>query len=93
MEETLKKAIAKYGTDSQINIAIQEMAELIKELTDISRNRTNKNKLATEIADVQITLEQIILILSSKYPNFKEEIEKEKEKKILRLKKAIENNN
>jgi len=85
MDKILKKAISTYGEDSQINMAIQEMAELIKELTDFYRNRTTKEKLATELADVQITLKQLEFIFEDKYRGFLEEVEKEKKRKLKRL--------
>lgn len=85
MEEILKKAVDTWGEDAQIMAAIQEMAELIKELTDIRRNRTDENKLASEIADVQIMLEQLKYIFSKKYQNFENLIEEEKNKKIIKI--------
>ncbi len=85
MEEILKKAVDTWGEDAQIMAAIQEMAELIKELTDIRRNRTDENKLASEIADVQIMLEQLKYIFSKKYQNFENLIEEEKNQKIIKI--------
>jgi len=89
MEKVLKKAIEVWGEDAQINMAIQEMAELIKELTDISRDRTSKEKLATEICDVEILMKQLRIILSRKYDGFEELIEKEKVRKIERIEKIL----
>ncbi|NCC70998.1 hypothetical protein EOM09_05430 [bacterium] len=85
MKDILKKAVDTWGEDAQIMAAIQEMAELIKELTDIRRNRTDENKLASEIADVQIMLEQLKYIFSKKYENFEKIIEEEKNKKIIKI--------
>lgn len=60
--ETLKKAIDKYGSLMQIIVAIEEMAELTKELCKQLRGRDNLEEIAEEIADVNITLaEQQIL--------------------------------
>lgn len=54
--KTLKKAIDTYGSLMQIIVAIEEMAELIKELCKQLRGRDNLEEIAEEIADVNITL-------------------------------------
>lgn len=60
--DILKKAIDKYGSLMQIIVAIEEMAELTKELCKQLRGRDNLEEIAEEIADVNITLaEQQIL--------------------------------
>lgn len=57
-----KKAIQHYGSLLQTTVAIEELAELQKELCKILRNPshiTNYANLAEELADVTIMLEQI----------------------------------
>lgn len=49
-----------YGLQQQINMAMEEMGELISEINRYRRERTDINKVAEEIADVLITLEQIV---------------------------------
>ena len=56
--ETLERAIEKYGTLMQIIVAIEEMAELTKELCKQLRGRDNLEEIAEEIADVEIVLEE-----------------------------------
>ena len=56
--ETLKKAIETYGGLLQMIVAIEEMAELTKELCKQLRGRDNLEQIAEEIADVNITLAQ-----------------------------------
>lgn len=56
------KAISTWGPEKQINMAIEEMSELTKELCKSMRGRDNKEKIAEEIADVEITLAQLRLI-------------------------------
>ena len=60
--ETLKKAIEVYGSLMQTIVAIEEMAELIKELCKQLRGRDNLEEIAEEIADVNITLAEQQLI-------------------------------
>lgn len=55
----LRNAIARYGRDAQHAMAIEECGELIVALCHISRDRIPVSKLAGEIADVQIMLEQL----------------------------------
>lgn len=63
----LRKAIATYGKDAQVFMAIEEMSELMKALSKEYRasasqkSRTIEN-IAEEIADVSIMLEQLRMI-------------------------------
>lgn len=57
-KDTLKKAIGTYGCLMQIIVAIEEMAELTKELCKQLRGRDNLEEIAEEIADVNIMMEQ-----------------------------------
>lgn len=53
-------AIAHYGMDSQIWMAVEEMSELTKELAKLHRpSGATLGDLADEIADVTIMLEQL----------------------------------
>lgn len=61
-QEIYKAAIDKYGANQQMMVAIEEMAELTKELCKNIRGRKNKENIAEEIADVQIMLEQMKLL-------------------------------
>ena len=50
----------KNGRPHQLAVAIEEMAELTKELSKLMRSDsyTNANKICEEIADVEICVEQ-----------------------------------
>jgi len=66
-EEILRKAINTYGEQPQVDVAIEEMSELTKALLKYRRNKdmsVNRrlNNILEEIADVQITLDQMRLI-------------------------------
>lgn len=58
----LKNAINTYGKDIQTIVAIEEMAELQKELTKALRGRPNIENIIEEMADVYIMLVQIRLM-------------------------------
>lgn len=56
------RAIAKWGESHQIMKCVEEMSELIKEICKSSGGEKNRLHMAEEIADVQITVEQLIQI-------------------------------
>lgn len=60
--ELYKKAIAKYGAKAQTVVAMEEMAELIKELSKAFRGYGNPDAIIEEMADVYIMLDQLKLI-------------------------------
>lgn len=56
---TLKKAIETYGKDMQLNVAVEEFSELIKEICKHKRGRDNRDNIIEEMADCYIMLEQL----------------------------------
>lgn len=70
MTEDLVKIADHYGYAPQKDMAIEEMAELIKALNKYSRAKTDDdmdlalNNVIEEIADVEIMLEQLKWLLS-----------------------------
>ena len=61
-DEILKAAIARYGEKAQMVIAMEEMAELTKELSKFLRGAHNEDAIAEEIADVRIMLDQMEIL-------------------------------
>lgn len=65
-EERLKvyrQAIRAYGKEAQIHMALEEMSELTKELCKSFRpGGTTPEKIADEVADVTIMMEQLRII-------------------------------
>ena len=79
--KVLKEAIQTYGQNAQIDMAIEEMSELTKALLKDRRSLiSQKLEVAEEIADVLITVEQLIMI----YDN-EELVNKTVNSKIARL--------
>ena len=58
----LNSAIRTFGKENQKVVIIEELAELQKELTKDLRGKPNLQKIAEEMADVEIMLEQLELI-------------------------------
>jgi len=77
--EICQKAVDKYGHQSQIDMAIEEMAELADALMKFRRGRVTEMDVATEIADVFIMAYQMSLIFG------REDVVSEVERKLLRL--------
>lgn len=61
-DAVFRQALETYGPQAQTMMALEEMAELAKELCKASRGLGNVEHIAEEIADVQITLEQMIIL-------------------------------
>ena len=62
MTSILKKAIETYGADMQLNVAVEEFAELTKEICKHKRGRDNTEAIIEEMADCYIMLEQMQMI-------------------------------
>lgn len=60
--KTYQEAIDAFGKEKQEEVAVEEMAELIKEICKNWRGRDNRAAIAEEIADVTIMLEQLRII-------------------------------
>lgn len=63
---TLERAIETYGEDMQLNVAIEEFSELIKEICKSNRGNDNIDKIIEEMADCYIMLEQLKIIFEIK---------------------------
>lgn len=77
-------ALATFGPNMQLIVALEEMSELQKEITKALRRDLNPMHLAEEVADAAIMLEQVQQIF-----NIKEQVHEMMDSKILRLKKNI----
>lgn len=88
--KTLILAVEKWGKDSQVDMSVEEMSELIKALLKERRNDGGADKsarlghIAEEMADVFIMLNQLIIIF-----NNKNKVQECIEYKIRRLEKLI----
>ena len=74
-----EQSIKKWGESSQVNMAYEEMGELISALNKFSRGRVGIDEVITEIADVQIMVEQLSVMFGISA------VSSEKERKLRRL--------
>ena len=87
-EQIYKKAIEEYGAFLQTVVAIEEMAELQKELSKALRmnlDRKNHDEIVEEIADVEIMLAQLKII----FEITDEELDGYKRYKLQRLERNL----
>ncbi len=61
MEEIYEKMIEQNGLPNQLVVAVEEYAELIKEVTKFLRGKGNKLKLIEELADVEVVNDQVMM--------------------------------
>lgn len=88
-EEILQDAIDTYGRNSQINIAMEELAELIQALSKFNRDNSDWNtvdNISEEMADVIIMLSQLEIIFGNS-----EDINTYIDSKLKRLYNRIKN--
>lgn len=62
VQEILQKNIALHGPAMEVDVAIEEMSELTKELIKHRRGQKNILHIAEEIAHVEIMMEQLKMI-------------------------------
>jgi vacuolar-type H+-ATPase subunit D/Vma8 len=57
--EITKKAVEHFGATMQIDVAIEEMGELISALIQLRRGRVCERDVVEEVADVCLTMESL----------------------------------
>ena len=82
MIELLMRAIRFYGAEAQENMCVEECAELVQAIN--KKHRGKPHNIPEEIADVEITLEQLKLINCCKA-----DVERIKRAKLKRLEERI----
>ena len=84
--KVIREVIQRNGKEKQVYIAIEEMAELTKELIKDKRGFDNHEQIVEEIADVEIMMQQLCLIFKCS-----NDVVSMRRKKIERLKTRLEN--
>lgn len=80
-----ERAVNLWGTPSQLALAVEECSELIKEISKWGRtnNGSDEYKVADEIADVEIMMEQLRYIVG------REKVDAAKKRKLERLRRLV----
>lgn len=79
MRHYCRRAIDHFGVENQIEKAMEEMGELITELARRHSPRADRDKIAEEVADALIMLEQLRIIFGG------ERVDEQVERKLCRL--------
>lgn len=85
MNTVLKEAIETYGAEAQLNVAIEELSELIKEVCKHKRYANNRTAIVEEMADCYIMLEQMKMIFGLS----EEDIKNQMSRKVDRLRRRL----
>ena len=64
-EELYQQAVKEWGTESQLDMVIEECAELIDAIQKWRRHRVESVKVLEEAVDVELCLEQLKLMLDA----------------------------
>lgn len=64
--KVLLDTIKKNGTDAQIIVAMEELSELIKELSKHLRDKGDINHISEEMADVDIMMQQLKIMFGNR---------------------------
>lgn len=78
-------ALGKWGVKMQATVAIEEMSEVIKEITKMLRGELDREHMAEEIADATIMLEQLRQML-----NIDDSVDSWMDYKVAALKRKVE---
>lgn len=85
-KQLLHLAIDTYGIDAQLDMVVEEMSELTKEICKYKRGKSNLTEITEEIADVTIMLEQMKIIFNLNDSDIKATVDV----KLDRLSKRLE---
>lgn len=85
-EKIYRKVIGKYGIEAQLDMVIEEMSELTKEICKIKRGKGKYMNIVEEIADVEIMLDQLKMICQIRV----NDLHSMKFQKLERLKEVLE---
>ena len=96
LDDLCNKALSSWGFDPQMDMAIEEMSELIKAILKYRRDKTQMRAmhLAEEYIDVKIMLRQVEIAMRSLYgEEFDIWLDKEYKYKLFKLEGMLERYN
>ena len=82
-QDTLRKALDRWGTVPQMLMAVEECAELTQALMHYIRGRATKEQVAGEVADVLIMAAQMRMVFGA------EDVDRAVEAKMDRLRERV----
>ena len=97
MKKTIyERAVEKWGIASQLDMVVEECAELIKAVIKAKRhiNGNSPLEVAEEIADVEVMIKQLECIFEGSIagsPFYRDYIEHRKKEKLKRIENILKN--
>lgn len=79
-EKVYTNALVRYGEETQLVVALEELSECQKEICKFLRGYGNAGHLAEEVADAMICLEQVVYIFG-----IREMVDIQMDRKVARL--------
>lgn len=92
-KEIVVKSIQHYGIDYQLNVCMEEPAELIQAISKMRRGQDNRDGLIEEMADTVIIIQTLREIYGISRTELCREVERKHQRNIERIKKAEEESN
>ena len=83
-KEIQQLALNTHSIVKQQWMLVEECGELLNAIAKSKRDRAGKDEIITELADVSIIVEQMVFFYGE------DDFKKEKERRLLRLKKRLE---
>ena len=88
-EYIMELALKKWGESAQLDMVIEEMAELTKAILKYKRGESI-DRIAEEHADVNIMLDQLSFMMLKHDPEYSEKKRNETKRKVTRLVNMLE---
>lgn len=83
MKSIYQRAVEAWGVQSQLGLVQEECAELIKDISKVTRGKKTIRDLAEETADVELMLGQLRFIIGD------EAVDAQKQIKIARVERLL----
>lgn len=85
-EQILRNVVAFWGTDSQLDMVQEELAECIVAISHLRRGRIGQERLAEEMADVLLCFDQLKVM----FDGLVDQIDLEYHNKLYRLRNRLD---
>jgi NTP pyrophosphatase (non-canonical NTP hydrolase) len=88
--ELYRDVLNEWGERERIDMLYEEIGELIQAVNKFKRNKIKLSDLISEIADVEIMLEQLTVMFDPENGIFVDHVNEEKSRKLTRLNDRLE---
>ena len=89
-KELYARAVVTWGAEAQLHMVAEECVELALEVLHYARGKGRSDQIADEVADVEIMLEQLKLMMRGVNPVFDEVVDAFRERKLQRVEQMLD---